>query len=178
MSAAMSRKHRARAPRAAAVVLDHGPGIRIRRGDVVVADRADPDSPNRTVRGARVIYHAMWAADRLGDHHHEAADRLLVALEAAQGAKDRGADFSGVRLAPWQQGHPSARAVQAAADLRTASEALGPAAFRDLVAAVGANVWPASWGAEPECWHAAPQETLRPMKCSLEILVQVWRITA
>ena len=162
------------------VALAHGPPIRLARGEVVIPEkgRADPDNPNRTVMGARVIYHALWAAERLGDDHHEAADRLLVALEAAQGAKDGGGEFSGIRLAPWQHGHPGARQLQARTDLRVACQALGLLAFNDLVSAVGANAWPDAWGEEPECWHAAPQETLRPMKTSLEILVQVWRINA
>lgn len=180
LRAAMAkRRDKPRAP--VAPVLDHGPADsrgRLTRTDAVLADRADPDSPNRTIRGARVIYHALWAADRLGDDHHEAADRLLVALEAVQGAKEWDDEFPGVRLAPWQQGHPGARQIQAAADLRVACAALGLAAFNDLVSAVGANAWPEAWGDEPEEWHAAPQHALAPMKASLEVLVQVWGINA
>ena len=169
-----------RTPRTAprAVALDHGPALRIARGDVAIADRPDPDAPNRTVHGARVIYHAVWAAGRLGDDHHEAADRFLVALEAAQGASEARAGHSGVRLAPWQQGHPSARQIQAAADLRVAKAALGPVGWTELLQAIGANAWPAAWGDEPEDWHAAPQHVLEPLRVSLEVLVEVWRINS
>lgn len=44
-----------RQKRPQAVALDHGTAIRLARGDVAVADRPDPDAPNRTVRGAKAL---------------------------------------------------------------------------------------------------------------------------
>lgn len=172
-----------RSSRPAAVALDHGPAIRHARGEVVVIERADPDSPNRTVRGARVAvgYHVLWAQGLITDDMHEAADRLTMALEWAQGAKEGGADFSGVRLAPWQKGHPSARQIQAAADLADARGSLGLGSYENAVSAIGANVWPWEWGGgspAPQHWDRLPKEALDHLRVSLQILVQVWRIDA
>lgn len=162
----MARRKPRRAP--PAVALDHGPAIRLARGETAVRDAPDPDAPNRTVRRAavRVLYHGLWADGLLTDDQHEAADRLLVALEAAQGARDGGLP-PGIRVAPHQQGSPSARQVQATADLRLAREALGLVAWEDLVRFVGANLWPMTW---------APG-ALGELRSSLDVLCLAWRIT-
>jgi hypothetical protein len=125
MSAAMARRtKRSTAPRA--VALDHGPGIRLARGDVVVLDRADPDTPNRTVRGARVAVH--YAAMSLTETQREAADRLCVQAERAGGAAWRPEGIV-VALHPSQRGHPAEWQVAATTDLRHAQAALGAVAW-------------------------------------------------
>jgi hypothetical protein len=170
------------APRA--VALDHGPADRhgrLMRSDVEVLNRPDPDHPKGVgVHGARVrcLYHVLWLAGLLTHDQHEAADRFLVALEAAQGACESRAGQSGVRLAPWQQGHPAARQVQAAADLRAAKAALGPIGWAQMLHAVGANAWVPAWGKEPEPWDIASQLSVEPLRASLQTLVSLWRIDA
>ncbi|MFM2150272.1 MAG: hypothetical protein RLZZ187_2578 [Pseudomonadota bacterium] len=133
---------RRRPARAAEPVSDLGPDIRRRRGDVVEHFRADPDNPNRDVKGARVrvAYHVLWIEGRISDEQHEAADRYLVRLEQAQGAVE-----GSPTLAVATRGHggsgPTERQVMALADLRAADAVLG----RDTAlvrAVVGFNCTP------------------------------------
>ncbi len=105
---------------------DLGPLLRVKRGDVVEMHRADPDAPNRTVRGARVrvLYAEAWSRGSISDAEREAADRYVVLCEAATGARER----SGVpvaRLPAWQKGHPTLTQVMAEAELRRVHEAVG-----------------------------------------------------
>lgn len=121
---------------------DLGPPIR-RARDVVVEDAADPAAPNTTIRRARVrvIYHVGWIERHLTHTEHEAADRLLISLEAVTGANEDQATVSG-RMAPWQRGHPSARALQAASDLRDAEARVGLPTMVWLAVVIGQNKWP------------------------------------
>lgn len=125
----------AKKPRASA--LDIGTSIRRLRGDVEVVDRADPDAPNRTVRGARVRVHYLSMS--LTDPQREAADRLAVQAEAADGAEWR-PDGERVKRPLYQLGHPTERQVAAAGDLRRAREAVGNAAWGLLKSVVVDNV--------------------------------------
>lgn len=171
--------------------------FQMKSGRYEEATHADPDRPmfeedkkGRLVqvgfherRGLRAVvgYHVLWAQGLITDDMHEAADRLTMALEWAQGAKEGGADFTGVRLAPWQKGHPSARQIQAAADLADARGVLGLGSYENAVSAIGANVWPFEWGGgspAPQHWDRLPKEALDHLRASLQILVQVWRIDA
>ncbi len=120
---------------------DLGPVQRIRNGAIEVGFRPDPDTPNRTVKGARVRvwYHAEWCEGRLTDEEHEAADRYSLWFEeAALLAEGKpamrgggGGSFSG----------PSDRLVWLLANLRAADEVLTH--DRDAVLlTVAKNEWP------------------------------------
>lgn len=106
------------------------------RADVVVLDRPDPDQPNRTIRGAsrRAGYDWLHARGVLSDVQREAADRYCVAHERLHGASSR--DGATGHRAPWQQGHPSAGQVQAAADIRRAHAVIRSGANRIALDAV------------------------------------------
>jgi hypothetical protein len=110
----------------AAVALDMGPSIRLIRGDVVVLDRPDPATPNRTVRAARARTHydALWKRGGLADAEREAADKYAVLCEIEAGARDRSGEAVG-RLPPWMQGQPTLTQVQAVASLRGVHGAIG-----------------------------------------------------
>jgi hypothetical protein len=124
---------------------DLGPRVRVERGDVVTEFRADPDRPQGVdVKGGRVRvwYHVEWIEGRLSDAQHEAADRYLIRLEQAEGAKDGspervtgigGHGFSG----------PTERQVMALADLRAANAILG-VHTRLIVQTVGYNLTPST----------------------------------
>ena len=123
--------------------VDLGTAIRRERGDVVVEFRPDPDNPQRgTVKGAkvRVWYHVAWIEGRLSDEQHEAADRYLVRLEQADGAKEGSpAKITGIGASGY--GGPTDRQVMALADLREADEVLGQDA-RLIRQVVGFNLTP------------------------------------
>lgn len=121
-----------RRARAMPAVADYGPRIRIDRGEVVVADRPDTGDgavPNRTIRGAyrRSGYDWLHARGVINDRQREAADRYAVAHERITGAGNR---TSGGGVPPWQQGHPAAAQVQAAADIRGAHTVIRSGANR------------------------------------------------
>lgn len=123
--------------------VDLGTAIRRERGDVVVEFRPDPDNPQRgTVKGAkvRVWYHVAWIEGRLSDEQHEAADRYLVRLEQADGAREGSpAKITGIAASGY--GGPTDRQMMALADLREADEVLGPDA-RLIRQVVGFNLTP------------------------------------
>lgn len=111
----MAKRHRQ-----AANPSDLGPRIAgALRTDVVVADRADPDAPNRTVRAAsrRAGYDWLHARGVITDAQREAADRYCVAHERQSGASDR-RQASIARVPPWQQGHPAQQQIKATGDIR------------------------------------------------------------
>lgn len=113
-------------PRAqSASVYDHGPAIRLKRGDVEVLDAGDPGAPNRTIRRAQhnPPYRSLWRKGRINDAEREACDRYAITCEAELGAKSQ--DGIAVATAPWQRGHPALSQVQAAAYLRNAHAAVG-----------------------------------------------------
>jgi len=120
---------------------DFGPARAIQAGRVVLTYRTDPEAPHAPViRGARrkVIYHELWLIGYLTDEQHEAADRYLMRLEQAGGAKADARGHSGGRSFG-----PSEVQVMALADLRGADFAIGADALRDDVRQViGWNIWP------------------------------------
>ena len=138
---------------------DYGP--KEQRWRVVIRHRGDPDRPVRTIRRAevRVIYHGLWAEGLLTDAQHESADRLSIAYEAAQGSRTD----SGGGIAAWQRTTLAERMVQAAADLRTAREALGMPDYLFALAVCAANRW-----------HAGP-DLPRLSRC-LTVLATRWRM--
>jgi hypothetical protein len=127
----MTKPKPARARGQSSPEADLGPAQRIRNGALEIGFRADPDQPSRTVKGARVRvwYHAEWAAGRLTDAQHEAADRYsLWAEEAAllSEGKPRGAGIGGGGYTG-----PGDRLVWLLAQLRAADKALD--LYRDSV---------------------------------------------
>lgn len=123
---------------------DMGPDIRRKRGDVVVGFRPDPDNPNRDVKGGkvRVAYHVLWIEGVLSDEQHEAADRYLVRLEQAEGAKD-GSPVKVAGVGGQGYAGPTDRQVMALADLRDADAVLGTD-VRLVRQVVGFNLQPSS----------------------------------
>lgn len=107
-------------------VLDHGPALRLIRGEVVLEDAADPDAPNRTLRRARVqwVPDVLLARGSIGQHHHDAATRYVVTYERGiMGARERSsADIRAPRAAP--TGMPLAQLL-AASDHQGAARAVG-----------------------------------------------------
>ena len=136
MSAAMAKHRKPRRTGPPAIALDHGTAIRLARGDLLVADRPDPDAPQRTIRRASVRVHYEHMG--LTDPQREAADRLCVQAERAGGAAWR-PDGIVVALHPSQRGHPAEWQVAAVSDLRQARAALGEAAWAVLWACVVEN---------------------------------------
>jgi hypothetical protein len=117
----MSRRRKTSAP----VTVDVGHAIRIARGEVEVVDAADPDSPARTIRRARVVCHydTAWKKGRLSDGEREACDRYAILCDRAEGAQERRGGISEAS-APWTR-TPPLTALQALASLRQADKAVG-----------------------------------------------------
>lgn len=107
---------------------DLGPSIRRQRGDVVVTDAPDPDSPNRTIRRgmAEPHYARLWRAGAITDDERNACDRYCYTSEAESGAMWRSGEHVGGVAPPWRRGHPTMTQVQASAALRHAHAAVGP----------------------------------------------------
>jgi hypothetical protein len=82
-----------------------------------------------------VIYHQLWMIGFLSDEHHEAADRYLMRLEQASGARVAGGHSAG-------EVGPTEAQVMALADLRLADDAIGPALVHDVRQVIGWNLWP------------------------------------
>lgn len=105
---------------------DFGPSIRRKRGEVVVADVADPDRPNATIRRARVQWVPdVWLArGTIGQREHAAATRLVDAYERGiLGAREHTiARISFTRSAP--SGLPDTR-LACATDYQRAMAAVG-----------------------------------------------------
>jgi hypothetical protein len=131
-------------PKAAAKqpAADHGP--REQRHRVTIRDRGDPDAPNVTIRRAevRVIYHELWARGLLTDAQHEAADRLSIALECVEGGAS-GLAPGGGGSGPYGRMPMSARAMQAAEDVRRAQDRLMPVEYQVAREVAAFNRWPA-----------------------------------
>ncbi len=156
------------APRA--VALDHGPAIRLARGDVEVGDGPDPDMPSRTVRRARVVVH--YAAMTLSAPQREAADRLCVQAERSAGATWK-PDGVVVALHQAQRGHPSEVQVVATTDLRRARAVLGEVAWALVWRLVVENV---PLVQDAEGGHARAVLTGRVL-AGLDRLAEHWRIS-
>lgn len=106
-------------------------------GRVVLGiERPDPDRPMRDDAGVQVGFHMTVGARAyvryehwhsqglLTDPEREAADRIALAAEAMTGATcGEGGGLKGKAF--WQVGGPSARMVQAAADMRCLDVVLG-----------------------------------------------------
>lgn len=137
----MVKKRRGRPEKA--VEADFGPVQRLLNGSAVVAYRTDPEAPNRPAiraAGAKVIYHQLWVHGFLTDEEHEAADRYLMRLEMASGARDGAA---GVRIEGSTFQGPSEAQLAASTDLRFADAAIGQEHLAKQVATViGWNIWP------------------------------------
>jgi hypothetical protein len=99
-----------------------GPALRVIRGDVVVMDRADPDAPNRTVRGARRYdpIRAMATRGDLDPAHYVAAERFRSDHEMAEGAREK----TGGGTAAWQRCY-SDRQLDAVAARAAALQVIG-----------------------------------------------------
>jgi hypothetical protein len=138
--------------------IDLGSSVRVARGDVTVGYRADPEQPNRTVKGASVLvwYHAEWCEGRLTDKEHEAADRYSIwSEEAAMLAegKPRGAGIGGGGYTG-----PGDRLVWLLAQLRAADEVLAQDRY--------AVHWAILWNCTPERPHA--------VRAGLRRLAEFW----
>ena len=121
--------------------LDLGPEIRLANGTAMLGHRADPDAPNlpnMRAASAAVIYHKLWIHGALDDRQHEAADRYLMRLEQASGAKadmrgHGGGDRAGI----------TETQLMALADLRRADAAIGCTRLvADMRNVIGWNLWP------------------------------------
>lgn len=128
---------------------DYGPKEQRRR--VVIRERGDPSQPNRTIRRAEVyvIYHGLWADGLLTDAHHEAADRLAIAYEMVEGGAS-GAQSGASNGNPYGRWPVSARAFQAAADLRMAKDSLGLKDYLFALCVCALNRWPSGVPSSPK----------------------------
>lgn len=135
---------------------DFGPAEGLLAGRVLLGYRTDPEAPSAPVIRAasrKVIYHQLWVIGFLSDEQHEAADRYLMRLEQASGARVAGGHSAG-------EVGPTEAQVMALADLRLADAAIGS---RFLVAQIrmaivgqddaGNEGWPP--GLEPEAFRDA-----------------------
>ena len=155
-------------PRFKQPAADHGP--REQRHRVVIRDRGDPDAPNVTIRRAevRVIYHELWARGLLSDAQHEAADRLSIALECVEGGAS-GLAPGGGGSGPYGRMPLSARAMQAAEDVRRARETLSFAEYIIARYVCALNHWP---GYKPE--DGLPPAGDRVLRGILRKLAHMW----
>lgn len=102
---------------------DLGPRQRLLNGSAVVGYRADPERPSApAIRAARafVRYEHMG----LDKPAYLAAERIAVAAEVCEGAKER--EGNSVKSAAfWDRGGPTIAALEAARTLREVSDVLG-----------------------------------------------------
>jgi hypothetical protein len=132
----VSRRRRRAAP--ALSTFDHGPRIGgALRPEVAVMERADPDNPNRTVRGARRRSGYDWLHARgvISDAQREAADRYCTAHERASGASERRRAII-ARVPPWMQGHPTMEQLAAVGDIGLAQAVIGTKVNRLVLDAI------------------------------------------
>lgn len=116
-------------------VADFGPRIGgALRPDVVVLDRPDPETPNRTIRVAqrRAGYDWLHARGVLSDSQREAADRYCVAHERETGASERRRAII-ARVPPWQKGHPTLEMLEASRSITEAHAAIRGKANREVL---------------------------------------------
>jgi hypothetical protein len=104
---------------------DYGPAIQRRNGRLEVVDAADPDSPARTIRRARVTCHydTAWRKGQISDAEREAADRYAITCDRFAGAKERH-DGPVSTSRAWER-TPPMTALQASASLTEAHKAVG-----------------------------------------------------
>lgn len=170
------RKPRPKRPQA--VALDHGPAIRQQRGEVVVLDRADPDAPNRTVRGAR----ALDPLDRIAGLSERAALAGRRYVEAWRLIHIGGTPSGGVRAYV----HPAFRLPHSEAVSRANDTLLAAARLAGLhgVGAINlcliagepletayARLWPAAPACIP---RTAGDRVLAALTIHLERLADAW----
>lgn len=129
-------------------VSDFGPPDQSAR--VVIRDRGDPDAPNRTIKRAEVyvLYHGLYADGFLSDAEHQAADRLAIAYEIVEGGAG-GYGPGGSSGNPYGRLPVSARALQAATDLRLAKETLGLEEYLFALCVCALNRWPKEYPQGP-----------------------------
>jgi len=106
----------------------------------VVGERADPDDPNRTVRGARreMAFVAWWRAGRISDAEREAAERYGRLAEEATGARWRPDSVGGGT--PYRCKTPAEWQIDAAQDLRLVERAAGDLAPVLIAVAMGSTL--------------------------------------
>jgi len=117
---------------------DFGPIQGLLAGRVLLGYRTDPEAPSApAIRAAsrKVIYHELRALGFLTVEQHKAADRYLMRLEQASGARVAGGHSAG-------EVGPTEAQVMALADLRLADDAIGPALVHDVRQVIGWNLWP------------------------------------
>ena len=158
--------------------VDLGPAIRLARGEVVAEFRADPDNPQRgTVKGGRAAqggHDYLLRRGSLDAEQHRAAEFYCAAWHTVSrsGCSLPSAE-SVARVAPHQQGHPSAQMVDAAGMLRLAKQALGPGAlFLVQRVVVEGSTLGTIGGAAGE----GDQVTLGRLRAALDRLCEVWDV--
>jgi hypothetical protein len=127
---------------------DFGPAEGLLAGRVLLGYRTDPETPSApAIRAAsrKVIYHQLWVIGFLSDEQHEAADRYLMRLEQASGARVAGGHSAG-------EVGPTEAQMMALADLRVADAAIGGGLpdgtvwnlpiVQDVRQVIGWNMWP------------------------------------
>ncbi|HEV7457333.1 MAG TPA: hypothetical protein VGN96_11220 [Roseococcus sp.] len=128
-------RRRKRGQPASSTPMDHGPPsitldakgkpVALLHHRLEVVDAADPDSPARTIRRARVVCHydTAWKRGALTDAEREACDRYAILCDRAEGAQERRGGPSEAS-SPWTR-TPPLTALQALASLRQADKAVG-----------------------------------------------------
>jgi hypothetical protein len=127
---------------------DFGPIQGLLAGRVLLGYRTDPEAPSApAIRAAsrKVIYHELRALGFLTVEQHKAADRYLMRLEQASGARVAGGHSAG-------EVGPTEAQVMALADLRVADAAIGGGLpdgtvwnvplVQDVRQVIGWNLWP------------------------------------
>jgi hypothetical protein len=146
----VSRRRRRASP--ALSTFDHGPDVLRDRGEITIADAADPDAPNRTIRRAKRVWapDVLLANGTITQAHHDAATRLHDAHAlGVLGARDRLAVYVDRTGAP--SGYADAQ-LAAAGDYRRAAQAVGQVAMAALSWCVLSHGTVAGW-AECKGWN-------------------------
>lgn len=177
----MARHRKPRRTGPPPIPLDYGPAIRLGRGDVVVADRPDPDNPNRTVRVGRAVEpidRIRGLSDRAGQAGRKYRDAWMLVHIGLTPANDGvGGSVHPAHRTPHSESvaHANARLVRAAILLGlhgVAAVNLCLIAGEPLNAAYG-RLWPAA----PVVHHkTAEQRVLAALTVHLERLADEWNI--
>lgn len=103
------------------------PAVVLREAQVVREDRADPEAPNRTVRGGRYLdpLRLMHERGTLSKERWHAVERFRDLLALAEGAKVADPDLSGVRVGGTSGPDPAMSRLDAQARVRGAWAVVG-----------------------------------------------------